>query len=97
MATQISPHFLHRDLGTIGPESIVEVTLTNAANVLLMDSVNFDNYRSGQAYRYHGGYIRSSPFRVRPPHSGHWHLVVDLGGGPGRVGASVRVVRGSAA
>ncbi len=94
MATQISQQFLHYDLGTVGPESIAEVTLSNAANVLLMDSANFASYRNNQAYRYHGGYVTVSPYRVRPPHSAHWYVVVDLGGAAGSVRASVRVVRG---
>jgi hypothetical protein len=86
MPTQMSPPFLHYDLGTIGPGSIIEVTLTNAANVLVMDAANFENYR------YYGGYVTRSPYRIRPPHSAHWHLAIDLGGAPGTVRASVRLV-----
>ncbi len=97
MATQVSQQFLHYDLGTIGPESVVEVTLTNAANVLLMDTTNFGNYRNGTSYRYHGGYVGTSPFRINAPHTAHWHIVVDLGGAAGTVRASVRVIRGKTA
>lgn len=71
---------------------IAEVTLDAAANVQLMDVPNYDNYRNGQTYRYHGGYVRRTPFRLQFPHPGHWHLVIDLGGSPGRVRASARLI-----
>ncbi|HEY2415884.1 MAG TPA: DUF1883 domain-containing protein [Pirellulaceae bacterium] len=95
MATQTSPQFLRYDLGAIGSESVIEVTLTNAANVLLMDSANFTSYQNGQAYRYYGGYVRTSPYKIRPPHQAHWHVAIDLGGAAGTVRASVRVIRGN--
>jgi hypothetical protein len=79
---------LHRDLGVIGPNDAIEVTLDHAANVQLLDSVNYDHYRNRQAYRYYGGHVTTSPFRIRPPYQGHWHLVIDLGGMPGTVRAS---------
>lgn len=84
--------YLHREFD-LGSEDVVEVTLSgNAANVLLLDDSNFDNYRQGRPYSYHGGYAKESPFQIPTPHSGRWHLVVDLGGGAGRVQASARVV-----
>lgn len=83
---------LHQDLGVIGPEAVIEVVLDHAANVQLLAASNYDHYQNKRPYRYYGGYVTASPFRWRPPHQGHWHLVVDLGGGPGSVRASVRVV-----
>ena len=71
---------------------IAEVTLDAAANVQLMDTTNYNNYRNGQTFRYHGGYVKHTPFRLPFPHSGHWHLVIDLGGGSGRVRATARVI-----
>jgi hypothetical protein len=75
-----------------GPNNVVEVTLDTQANVQLMDSSNFQNYQRGQQFRYHGGLATVSPFRLRPPHQAHWHLVIDLGGRAGTVHASVRVL-----
>jgi hypothetical protein len=90
-------NFLHSGVST-GPGDIVEVILQgNAANVMLMDTVNFQNYRNGRKFTYYGGHFTRSPAVVRPPHPGQWYVVVDLGGGAGRVSASVRVVRGTAA
>lgn len=87
--------FLHQEFDLHG-DDVVEVTLDHAANVLLLDPSNYLAYQQRRSYRYHGGYITTSPFRLRAPHPGKWHLVVDLGGGAGRVSASVRIISGSA-
>jgi hypothetical protein len=71
--------------------STVVVTLRNQANVQLMTSTDYDNYKAGRRYRYHGGRVTSSPFRIRVPSSGHWVLATDLGGYSGRISASVAV------
>lgn len=85
--------FQHYDLGYRSPGEIVEVSLSgNAANVQLMDSSNFQSYRSGRNYRYHGGHTRRSPVRLAIPHSGSWHLAIDLGGYAGTIRSSIRVI-----
>ncbi len=87
--------YLHKVLD-LAADDVVEVTLAgNAANVQLLDDANFQNYKQGQPYHYSGGYARTSPYRIQAPHPGRWHLVVDLGGGAGRVQASVRVISGA--
>jgi hypothetical protein len=70
----------------------IEVTLDHAANVLVLDASNFASYKNGQQYRYFGGHAKVSPFIVRPPQAGHWHVVINLGGYAGTVKASVRIV-----
>lgn len=85
-------NFLHQDLGAIGPNDVVEVVLDHAANVQLLDPSNSEAYKNGKPFHYHGGYVTQSPCRIRPPQEGHWHLVIDLGGGPGKLRASVRVL-----
>jgi len=88
--------FLHKDLGNLKRGEVVGVTLSgNAANVLLLNSSNFSNYRNGRRWSGHGGHTTRSPVPLGVPSSGHWHLVVDLGGYPGRIGASVRVLPGA--
>jgi hypothetical protein len=74
---------------------IAEVTLDRAANVLLMDSASYDDYRHGRPYRSDGGYARKSPVRLAVPRPGHWHVVVDLGGGAGQVRAFVSLLSGT--
>jgi hypothetical protein len=84
--------FLHTDLGILDGDEVIEVTLSNAANVRLMDSSNFQRYRSGTDHRYFGGHATHSPFRLPVPSPGHWHVAVDLGGYAGTVRAGVRVI-----
>lgn len=86
--------FLHNDLGYRKKGEIVEVSLASAANVRLMDSSNFSAYRAGRQHRCYGGYVTRTPWRHPIPNSGHWHVVVDLGGHAGRVGATVRILPG---
>ncbi len=82
---------LHYQLNTQAGD-VVEVILDHAANVLLLDFLNYTNYTTGQPFRYYGGYAQVSPYRIQPPRPGQWHLAVDLGGGAGSVRASVQVV-----
>lgn len=86
-------NYLHQEFD-VGPDDVVEVTLDGQGNVMLLDPINFDHYRRGDSFRYHGGLAKSSPVRLVPPHRGRWHVVVDLGGYPGRVRAGVRVLQG---
>jgi hypothetical protein len=75
----------------LGPDDQVEVELDKQANVLLMDDGNYQAYRSGKKYRYHGGLAEVSPVILQAPRPGRWHLVIDLGGYPGTVRAGVVV------
>ena len=84
-------NYLHQEFDA-APSDVIEVTLDHAANVLLLDETNYASYRGGKPYRYQGGYVRYSPFRISPPSEGRWHLVVDLGGYAGRVRASARLL-----
>lgn len=88
--------FIHKDLGNRKAGEIVEITLSgNAANVRLLDSSNFSSYRNGRRHRCHGGLAKRSPVRLGIPHSGHWHVVVDMQGLRGNVRSSVRVLPGA--
>jgi hypothetical protein len=87
--------FLHQEM-SLDPSDVVEVSLDHPANVLLLDEANYDHYRNHRGYRYLGGHIKRSPYRISAPRAGRWHLVVDLGGGPGVVRASATVVPGTA-
>lgn len=88
--------FSYYDLGNRSGGEVVEVTLSgNAANVFLVDSSNFSSYKAGRRYRYFGGYARRSPVRLQIPRSGHWYLVIDLGGYGGTVRHSMRILPGA--
>lgn len=83
--------YLHWEMSA-GSDNIISVELSRAANVLLLDDSNYSSYRRGSSYRYHGGHAKQTPVRLVPPHSDHWHVVVDLGGYAGHVEASVSVL-----
>jgi len=81
------------DLGQLQRGQRVQVILSgNAANVRLMDSSNFQNYKSGRGHRYTGGLITKSPVVIGVPSSGHWYVTVDLQGLRGTVRSSVQVL-----
>jgi hypothetical protein len=82
--------FLHWEVDA-GPDDVIQVELSRQANVLLLDDPNFSAYRGGRRYRYFGGHAERTPATLVPPRSGRWHVVVDLGGYPGHVEASVAV------
>lgn len=87
--------FTHYDLGSKSGGEVVEVTLSgNAANVKLMDDSNFRSYQAGRSHRYSGGHATRSPVHLRIPRAGHWHVTIDLGGYPGSVRTSIRVLPG---
>lgn len=86
-------NYLQSDLGHLEAGAVVDVTLRGTeANVMLLDPVNLGRYRRDQSFDYFGGHYTRSPARIAVPHSGHWHVVVDLGGAAGRVEASVNVL-----
>lgn len=88
-------NFVHHDLGQRRRGEIVQINLSgNAANVRLLDSVNFSSYRAGRQHRYHGGLAKQSPIRLAIPSAGHWHVAVDMQGLRGNVRSSVRVLPG---
>jgi len=88
-------NFLQFDLGNRQRGEIVEVTLTSGANVRLMTSSEFSNYRNGRKHRYTGGLARQSPVRLQIPNSGHWYVAVDTQGLRNGTRASVRVLPGA--
>jgi hypothetical protein len=90
-------NFNYTDLGYQPRGTVVEVTLSgNAANVRLLDSSNFHNYRSGRQHRYYGGLITRSPARLVVPQSGNWFVTVDMQGLQGQARFSIRIIHAEA-
>ena len=79
------------DLGQLKRGSTVVVTLDKQANVQLMDSANYSNYKQGRRYQFFGGLMTKSPASIPVPRDGHWYVAVDLGGAAGRIRSGVRV------
>lgn len=88
--------FIKHDLGQLSGGEVAEVTITNAANVRLLDSDNLRKYRYGRIPSFVGGHYKESPVLFEIPRAGHWYVVVDLGGYAGEVGSSLRVLSGQA-
>lgn len=87
-------NFLQFDIGNCQRGEVVEVTLTSRANVRLMSSSDFSNYKNGRWHSYIGGLARKSPVRLQVPNSGHWYVAVDMQGLRGTTRASVRKLPG---
>lgn len=89
----VGNNYLHYDLSHYGTGETIQVTLQYAAWVRLMDYDNYMRYLRGQQYRFFGGYVNRSPYRIKPPYLGNWHLVIDLNGQPGQISATVQIFR----
>ena len=85
--------YLHWDYPHLDRGDVVEVTLTRAANVELVDQSNFQKFRKGQSHSYYGGLAKRSPSRIGVPRSGRWYVVVHMQGLRGRTNATVRVIK----
>ena len=77
-----------------GPESIIQVNISQPAYVRLMDELNFQKYKMKKNYKYTGGYASTPKVDLRPHVRSEWHVVVDLEGMSGHVRASVDILRG---
>lgn len=84
--------FVVHDLGHQDAGAVAVVTLGSRANVMLMDSVNLQRYKSGGRFDYYGGQAVQSPVRLGVPNAGHWDVVLDLGGAVGVIRSSVQVL-----
>jgi Domain of unknown function (DUF1883)/TIR domain len=86
--------FLQYDIGNCQRGEIIEVTLARGANVRLMTSAEFSNYKNGRRHQYIGGLAKRSPIRLQIPYTGHWFIAVDMQGLRGSTQASVRKLPG---
>lgn len=81
------------DLGPLDEGSIVRVNLTGTeANVELVDPTNRLEFKAGRRHNYYGGHYKQSPAIIPVPRTGHWYVMVHLGGFGGRVGSSVEIL-----
>ena len=54
----------------------VEVHLEHAADVFLVDSINFQHYQNGQNFKYVGGHYTRTPVVITVSGVGRWYLIV---------------------
>ena len=54
----------------------VNVELQHAADVFLVDSSNFQKYKSGRDFKYYGGHYTQTPVSITVSGVGRWYLIV---------------------
>jgi Domain of unknown function (DUF1883). len=82
--------FTEYNLGFCNKGEVAEITLSSAANVILLDYTNLHKYKNSMKFEYHGGHANVSPYKIKIPESGTWYVVID--GYSGTIKASVSVV-----
>ncbi|MFW2003018.1 DUF1883 domain-containing protein [Acinetobacter ursingii] len=60
---------------------VVRLDCDTQCNFMIMDGTNYQNYRHGRRFTYCGGKFVYFPATITVPHTGTWHVVIDLGGG----------------
>jgi len=84
--------YTHYDLDRQRGGTAIEITLSAVANVRLMSHANFDLFKNARQHKFIGGVAKQSPIRLKIPESGHWHVVVDMEGHPGKAESSIRTL-----
>jgi uncharacterized protein YxjI len=72
--------YSYYDLGQRKRGETVEVSLSAAANVFLVDSANYSSFQAGRNFRYFGGLAKQTPVPLTIPTDGHWWVVIHLWG-----------------
>ena len=84
--------FLHqRDYYDHG--DVIVLHCDTQCNFMLMDDSDFSSYRRGSSHQHYGGYFTHFPARIAVPSSGHWNVVIDLGGGSASIRHSLSVIK----
>jgi hypothetical protein len=58
-----------------------------------MTDSDFSDYKSGRAHRYYGGHYERFPARITVPHTDHWNVALDLGGGSANIRYSIAYIK----
>jgi hypothetical protein len=69
-------NYSYYDLGQRKRGETVEITISAAANVVLLDSSSYSAFGAGRQHRYYGGLFRQSPIPLTIPSDGHWWVVI---------------------
>ncbi len=84
--------YLHQRL-LLEDGDVVEITSDTQANVILLTDSDYSAYRERRGYTYYGGFFTHFPAHLKPPYSGYWNVVLDLGGGSATVRTSFAVLK----
>jgi hypothetical protein len=85
-------HFIHAHQ-TLAKNDIVVVHCSHQCNVYLMDNANFAAYRQRGKFTFFGGFAKLFPVRMPVPSSGHWNVVIDLGGRQAEIQHTISYIR----
>ena len=85
--------FLHsRDYYNDG--DVIVLNCDTQCNFMIMDDSNFASYQGGRGgAHYYGGHFTHFPGKIVVPSSGHWNVVIDLGGGRATIRHSLSVIK----
>jgi hypothetical protein len=86
------PH-LHKKIH-FKPMGSVQVSLDNPANVYLLTDKNYERYCGSGDFEYFGGKVKESPFWIRAPQEGDWHLVIDTEDSGEPINVAVKITDG---
>lgn len=70
--------FLHKPFQA-KPKDKIEVTFDKPTKVIFLERREFERYKKGITYRYHGGFAEESPVTFEVPYKGIWHAVIEKG------------------
>jgi len=62
-------------------------------NFMLLTDSDFSSYKRGGRFQYYGGHFKMFPAKISVPHSDHWNVVIDLGGGTAKIRHSLRFLK----
>ena len=79
--------------GNFKKGDILSIAIDRKVNVYLMDNINFTKYKNNNSCEYYGGVANNSPYNITVPRTGHWYIVIDLGGGSGILNYSIKVFK----
>ena len=65
-------NYSYYDLGQRKRGETIEVSLSAAAKVFLVDNANYSSFKSGRDFRYFGGLAKQTPVPLTVPSNGHW-------------------------
>lgn len=77
----------------LGDGDVVEVDCDTQCNVMLLSDSDFSRYQRQDSFNYCGGHFKYFPARIAAPHSGHWNVIIDLGGGSASIRYAIKVIK----
>ena len=86
------PQHLHKYIA-LNERDIVKLHFNVPAYVYLMDDTNYGFYLARKQYEYYGDLVKKTPFMVRAPEAGKWHLVIERQNPAETLSVAVQIVQ----